>query len=397
MTDWTTPAALRAQVQKWWDRGDILAGLVTQQPAFPKRLALKCPSSSELLDHFDQVRAWDSQLREMPHIRLTLREIRHRVLGINALPHGAWIDTAEAAIALIGKQHEAALFTRLIGATRERQPALLAWLNTHPAKALALAADWERLLDVVAWLKDHPRPGIYLRQMDLPGVHSKFVENHRGVLGDLLDLALPMAAIDPLVTGLSRFAQRYGFKDKPERIRFRVLDVAHHLLPGDQTQDITLNADSFACLKSGISDVFITENEINFLAFPAAKQSMVIFGAGYGFAALGKADWLKQCRIHYWGDIDTHAFAILDELRGHFPHAESFLMDKRTLLQFESLWGHEEKPAARNLTRLTPMENALYDDLRGDRIRPNLRLEQERIRFGWMLAALESRGLLQPS
>jgi hypothetical protein len=35
---WTRPAALRAQVQKLWDRGDLLASVVTGEPLFPRRL-----------------------------------------------------------------------------------------------------------------------------------------------------------------------------------------------------------------------------------------------------------------------------------------------------------------------------------------------------------------------
>ena len=34
-----------------------------------------------------------------------------------------------------------------------------------------------------------------------------------------------------------------------------------------------------------IRRVFITENEINFLAFPRMKEAIVIFGAGYGWDA----------------------------------------------------------------------------------------------------------------
>ncbi len=36
---------------------------------------------------------------------------------------------------------------------------------------------------------------------------------------------------------------------------------------------------------------------------------------------LAEASWLKERDLFYWGDIDTHGFAILDQLRGHFPHA----------------------------------------------------------------------------
>ena len=108
----------------------------------------------------------------------------------------------------------------------------------------------------------------------------------------------------------------------------------------------------------------------------------MIFGAGYGFETLGRAHWLRKCRLHYWGDIDTHGFAILDALRARFGHAESFLMDRGTLMAFESLWGAEDRPIHRDLPRLTAEERALYDDLRDHRIGRNLRLEQERIGFG---------------
>ncbi|RFC34734.1 MAG: hypothetical protein (DUF2220) [Candidatus Nitrotoga sp. LAW] len=138
-----------------------------------------------------------------------------------------------------------------------------------------------------------------------------------------------------------------------------------------------------------VSRVFITENEINFLAFPLLNESLVIFGAGYGFEMSGHANWLSRCRIYYWGDIDTHGFAILDQLRNQFAHVESLLMDRATLFKFEPLWGEEEKQTLRDLPRLTPEELSLYNDLRDNRIRKNIRLEQEKIGFGWCETALK--------
>lgn len=137
--------------------------------------------------------------------------------------------------------------------------------------------------------------------------------------------------------------------------------------------------------------VFITENETNFLAFPPAADAMVVFGAGYGWEALARAQWLHRCQLHYWGDIDTHGFAILDQLRGYFPGAASFLMDRATLLAHRLHWGEEPDPERHDLARLTPEETAVYDDLRFDRHQPRLRLEQARVGFGWLnerLAAL---------
>lgn len=388
---WTTPADLRAQVQKLWDRGLLLASMVDGEAIFPRRLTLKNPSSAELSSRFEEVRAWIAELRqgEGRHYRMTMREFRHRILGTNTVPDEIWIDTLDDALALIGRRGEARRFSALLALARERQPALLPWLGKRPLKALELAEDWPRLLKIVAWLRAHPRPGVYLRQVDIPGVHSKFIEGHRGVLSELLDMALPEEAIDGSASGASQFCRRYGFLDKPLRIRFRLLDPGLALLPTGTDQDITVRQDSFEQLDPKIRRVFITENEVNFLAFPSLADSMVIFGAGYGFEALAEAAWLRRCDIYYWGDIDTHGFAILDQLRACLPNVDSFLMDRATLLAHQPQWGEEPQPVVRDLARLNDAERALFDDLRGNRLRANLRLEQERIGFGWLTRALK--------
>jgi len=172
------------------------------------------------------------------------------------------------------------------------------------------------------------------------------------------------------------------------RIRFRVLDASLKLLPGPPLPDLALDAGSFARLEMAVRRVFITENETNFLAFPPAAGALVIFGAGYGWDALAKAGWLARCAMYYWGDIDTHGFAILNQLRGHFAHAASFLMDRSTLMDHADLWGEEPDQVVHDLSRLTAAEKALYDDLRDNRIRRGLRLEQERVGFRWVQSAL---------
>jgi hypothetical protein len=199
---------------------------------------------------------------------------------------------------------------------------------------------------------------------------------------------LPATAIAAEHTGRSQFAARYGFLDKPTRIRLRVLDAQICLVSGAALPDVTLDAESFAKLDVPLRRVFITENETNFLAFPPVPEAIVIFGAGYGWDALSRANWLRHCSIHYWGDIDTHGFAILDQLRRQFPHTATFLMDRPTLMAHHSLWGTETDPVSHDLPSLTESERALYNELRDNRIRRNLRLEQERIGFGFIRAVL---------
>ena len=386
MSDWSSPADLRAQVLRRWDKGELLAERVAPTDLFPLRLTLRVPSSSDLSERFDAVRNWVADLQQGTRAgyRLVLREVRHRVIGQNSLPGEAWVDTLDDALQVVGKAREARVFQTLLAATRERQPALLPWLQRQPLRALSLAEVWPQLLDLVAWLQAHPRPGLYLRQVDLPGMHSKFIEAQRGVLAELLDLALPPDAIDAAAGGVAQFARRYGFRDKPLRVRLRFLDPQHAAWVSGTDADYTLSQQAFARLDPpAVQRVFITENEINFLAFPAVADSLVVFGAGYGFDAMAQADWLHRCVLHYWGDIDTHGLAILDQLRAHFPHARSMLMDHETLWAHEALWVEEPQPTQRDLPRLNDAEHRLYDDLRWRRLRDApLRLEQERIAFG---------------
>jgi len=386
---WTGPKELKAQLVRLWERGDLLRDAASGQTRFPLRLTLKGPGSADITDRFDAVRAWAAELAATDSVRLEWQEIRHRVQGTQHLPSSAWVDSVEDALLWLGKRREWDRFAALVSATRQAHPALLPWLEKRPLQSLALAEEWARLLAVVGWLTDHPRPGIYLRQVDLPGVHTKFMEAHRSMLVELLDLALPADAVTNSKSGISQFSGRYGFLEKPTRIRFRVLDPAVQSVCGADCPDITLDADSFSRLRLPIRRVFITENETNFLAFPRVKEAIVIFGAGYGWEALARSRWLNDCAVHYWGDIDTHGFAILNQLRGEFAHVVSFLMDRETLNAHAAIWGVEDKPSLVDLPRLTPDERALYENLRDNRIRKGLRLEQEQIGFGWVSYRLQ--------
>ena len=384
MRSWSTTATLRAQVQRWWDRGDVLRAAIEGDTAWPRRLTLTSPTVADMADRFGAVREWVRTMDGVPHVRIEWHMHKHRIHGLQRMPASAWVDSAQDAAGLLGTTREVQRFTAIWQATAAAHASLLSWVRERPLRALEVADSWTKLLGVVDWMRANPRPGAYLRHVSVPGVDSKFIEGHRGVLAELLDLSLPAAAIEADARGATRFARRFGFLEKPVRIRFRVLDPAIASLPGcDEYPDITLDSGSFAKLALPVQHVFITENETNFLAFPPVAQAIVVFGAGYGWEALARAAWLRRCRVHYWGDIDTHGFAILDQLRVHVPAVASVMMDRATLLAHVDHWGEEPEPVRSDLARLTAEESVLYDDLRFDRIQARLRLEQERISFTW--------------
>ncbi|MDA3969846.1 MAG: DUF2220 family protein [Desulfobulbaceae bacterium] len=384
---WTSPNDLKTQVEKLWLQGKLLATMITDQAFFPRRLIFKSPTSKDLNQRYNEVRNWVKEIRTLEQnglLQVTWSEINHRVIGKNRLPTQVWLNSLDDGLILIGKQAASKQFAKIKDETDKRQPKLLSWLEHHPMKALASHKEWSLLLDIINHLQQNPRPNIYIRQLDLPNIHSKFIEQHRGILTELLDLTLPAIAIKPEHRGIKSFCKRYGFSDKPELVRFRILDPNLAFFTKETDQDITISKYAFTKLNLSLKQVFITENEINFLTFPNIKNSLVIWGQGYGFTMLSKCNWLRQCQIHYWGDIDSHGFAILDQLRSHYPHSSSLLMDQQTLLAHRDLWGRENKPVHHDLPRLTAAEAKLYNKLRNNDLRQNLRLEQEHISYSWL-------------
>ncbi|MEX0600484.1 MAG: Wadjet anti-phage system protein JetD domain-containing protein [Rhodothermales bacterium] len=387
--DWTTPEQLAEQVQAHWNRGRILTARVTGQCIFPLELRLRRPAPRDIANRFGAVMDWVKEVnegsREVQGAGYELRwtEVRNRVQGSNRLPVGAIIPTEADALRLIRRSADAERFRVLADRTLTRFPVLREWLARRPITALEHEADWMKILAVLEWLVAHPRPRVYLRQLDIPGVDTKFIEARRGLLSELLDLILPKAAVERSATGARGFLRRYGFREEPPLVRFRVLDPRLRLRG---LEDLSVPADEFGGLKLPVKQVFITENRVNGLAFPEQPDSIVVFGLGYGLDGLAQVRWLSDVDIHYWGDIDTHGFGILNRLRAFLPRAQSFLMDRATLMSHRELWGQEpaEKRFQGDPTNLTSEELTLFEELRQDRLGERIRLEQERVGFEYV-------------
>ena len=333
---------------------------------------------------FEAVRGWIRELEDNSRsckgfgYDIEWADINHRQLGRNRVPSRVSVPTEADALRLIGKEREGRRFRELAEVTIGRLPALASWVSRRPFVLLDHAQDWPLILDVLAWFRDHPRSNLYLRQIDIPGVDTKFIEARKSLFSDLLDIALDRHDASLSGAAAPTFELKYGLRAKPQVIRFRALD-SRVAIAG--LSDIAIPTNDFASLNVAARHVFITENEVNGLAFPDFAEAIVVFGLGYGVDLLKSASWMSRTHIYYWGDIDTHGFAILDHLRAAFPHAHSLLMNRETLLAHRTLWVREEAPRRATLSRLNRDEHALYDDLICDRLGEKVRLEQERISY----------------
>lgn len=302
----------------------------------------------------------------------------HRTLGTQSLPVAAWIDDPTQAIALINRTREAARFDALVKIT---DPVNLAWVSGHPMRLLEIGDDWGAVQAVAAWLRHHPQPQIFIRQVEIPGVHTKVIEVHKRTIAELVP--------GDATSGSFWFERRYGFRTNPALVRFRVLDESLCLLPG--VTELAMPVAEFIRWCPPARTIYVTENLTTYLSFPRAPGSLVVFGSGNEAPELlAETPAVQRARLFYTGDIDTHGFAILNRFRARLPHTHSLLMDMTALTEHRELWAVEKTQVTRDLPHLDADEAEVFDALRTNRLGDHVRLEQERIGFARVREAVDA-------
>jgi hypothetical protein len=374
MTAWTTASDIRAKLQRRWDDGTILRAVASDAPFPVVDVPVRGPQPADIGDDLGKVRAWIVGLEAGSRngARYTLRyvTIGGRLIGRNDMPDRAIIDSYDQAAALLSTGEQLHTYKAVLAAV-EPEPVVLAWAAANPLRALEVADLWPALLSAYRWLDAARGSGRYLREITAPGADTKFVERHRPLLAQLL--GVPSAG--------PGFLAGLGLAAKPGTVRLR---------PGPATRltaglsDVTARLDELAKLDLAVARALVIENEITFLSVPVPSDGVVVWGKGFEVDRVGALPWLAGAEVVYWGDLDTHGFAILNQLRAWLPQTRSVLMDRGTLLAHRERWVAEPSPTAARLDRLTGEEQALYQDLVTDRLGERVRLEQERISWNWV-------------
>lgn len=373
---WSTPDDIRRTLERQWQRGTWLTE--TPEPG-PYRIGLAIPTVHDISRRHREVQAWVAALEtERTMGYEIIAETRNfRTIGTNRIPVAVSFATLDALLDAIGRRAARASWLSQITAAAAVDPRLAEWVCQNPHRALDAATIWPHVLAVLTWFRDHPASGLYLRQVDVPGVHTKFIETHAALFQTLVD------ELHPSADGCgSSFVARVGLREKEPLIQVRSLDPARTV--GGMRQFATPMSE-LRRLELRPRRVIITENEINGLALPTLPGAIAIFGRGYAVDMLAQVPWIANATVHYWGDLDTHGFAILDRVRAYIPQAQSFLMDADTLLTHRDHWGRETSPTRIPLTRLTREEASVYASLVDNVYVTNLRLEQEHIRYRHVL------------
>jgi len=348
------PAALRAEAT-----GDNL---------FPLQIPFGRPSTT---GEYAEIKRDIEALAAAHHEwRIDWQEVNTRRWGRQRWPMRLTFHSAEEMANALGRSEQLARFRVALKCTRELCPALEPWLRAKAHRIVEYLDDWAALVAVCAFFDGCPAPKCFARQIPLP-VGTKFIEEHTGILRELLDTVLG----DRVNAQGSTFQERFHLLVDPPQVRFRFLDDELCQRVGWPVSDCSVPAPTLAKLPWSVPRVLIVENRDVFVCLPHLADTVAILGAGKAASLIPAAPWMNSAEVLYWGDCDEAGFGILSDLRGRFPHVRSVMMDLAAWCRWKhlALPGRRD-PAARH-PHLTDSERQALEGI----VRGPWMLEQERI------------------
>lgn len=354
--------------------------------AWPLRVPLGEPTEKTVAEDAGLVRRWVedwSRWHDAGEVQWSSRQWPR--LGTQRLPSRLLFSSAAEVARAVGEEQRyqraserAARLTARWGAL-SGSPLLLRHfdeLADYPEQ------DFERLLAALQWFEFNRDSLHYLRQLPIEGLDTKWCDAKRRTL--ITDLLLGLRAL----SGPLEFHELCGLRRPPQRLRLRVLCAEGRQALGG-LGDVEAPVEQIAALQLRPQCVLVVENLESGIALPELPGCLAFMKLGNGVGVLSQIPWLNGARVVYWGDIDTHGFAILSQARAVLPTLSSVLMDEATLLHCRALWGREPVPFPNaQLPHLTATEQALFAALRDHTWGPSVRLEQERVPWPYAVEAL---------
>ena len=379
---------VKKKILKIYEHGEFFRSFIADESLFPLSFKLKTPSQKSVRENmttlFDEIKSLENL-----QLDLEYREFTFKSLGVQNLPVGVVIESEAIFLKFLGKTEEFRAYKREYERAVTHFPTLKMLFLERANLLLENKNILEELLQICHFFIKNPRPDIYIRELSIQGVDTKFIQHYKGVVDSFLATVLDERNYEYERVKLSHsgFEKKYGLKYELPLVRFRILDEALFL---SGLSDISLTSEAFERLNFQCKNIFIVENKITMLSFMERKDSIVIFGNGYGVGMLQNANWLKDKNIYYWGDIDMDGFAILSQVRGYFPQVKSLFMDEETIEKFQDLAISIKQSKLKIVAHLNDTEHLVYKRLESDFYKENFRLEQERIPFNYVRESINA-------
>ena len=350
------------------------------ESGWPIAIPLKPPVGRQIETEIKDFLKWRDDLEDFEFLNSRIVYIvrKFQMMGQYKVPATVNFESPEAVAAMIGADGEWGLVKGRFLEMSARRPAIAAPLSKSWRDLATMdEADFRRLAASIEWLAEYSGQlggDLYLRQVSIPGVDTKWLETHESLVLRLLRPALGFGEdVQTLVEAL-------GLRKPQNKINLRLLDPALRALVGG-VETMTVSVEEAAKFPLRPSAIIIVENEKTGLAFSDLPGCVLFYGHGKNLAFLGILPWLKSVPAFYWGDLDTHGLGMLSQARGHLPGLKSFLMDRETFLAHREFWVKEPRLFTGQADNLTKEEGRLLENMRRGLFGQNARLEQELIKW----------------
>lgn len=326
------------------------------------------------------------------------KTIKTHKQGMQTIIEKIYFETEIDFIRFIGKEKETENFKKHLSIVKSRFLNLNAedvqnnWLKKHLRSLIAEAEDdyWQNIFLCAIWFLNNPHCNVYLREIPVP-VHTKFIEQNTSLIFSVYT-ALNKNEDTDKVSSNADIYKRWGVRTAEPFIRFRSLDKDIHLKILNEeftSYEIQTPLSAFAKINfNSIEYIFIVENLMVYLTFPAFNKALCIFGSGFAAVNLKECKTLNEKKIYYFGDMDEHGFEILSNVRSIFPNIQSFCMDQKTYETFSifAVKGENSHSKIEDLN-LSEDELHLFKFLRENKTIG--RLEQEKISQAFIKSRIE--------
>ena len=173
---WVGRADVIAALRRRWATGEYLRAMARGTPWSPIVVPLGAPSAIELARDYAAVQDWATRWQRPDRsLRVEVRRVGGRLIGVNEVPARVWVDTPEALWNLLGVRDDVRSYREILDRVARDLPGATRWVSEHPLEALIYAQVWPLLIGVVRWMRDDAPLGASVRQIDVPGVDTKFV------------------------------------------------------------------------------------------------------------------------------------------------------------------------------------------------------------------------------
>jgi hypothetical protein len=435
---------LVSQRRKWFD------GL----GSWPQSLSLDRPTRAVAQRDRTAVRAWSAKWREW----IELRKADDPVVQFEDV---TWADGQQTFAARLTFADPSTL-AKFVGestawelALYRRSRMIEAWPQLEaqrlgrflPELVAEEPADFERLMRLLTWLTANPDSGLYVRQLPVEDVDTKWVHGRRSLVSQIFQrISQPVALSEPeqgidsdeeseTASGVITFTKTDGAKEADEATQgmaaapgqaesetedeeaessptagdfYRICGLRRAaplvkvavLCPYLRAavgglRDFESPLGEIAKLPIQPTGLIIIENLETAYSLEDARGVVAIVKLGNAVTLLAEVPWAHQCPVLYWGDIDTYGFSILAVARRTLEPrgatVTSMLMDRATLESHKHLMVQESQQTPRvDRSLLRDHEAEVYAGLLDKVWGPRVRIEQERLPWTYVSAALKA-------